>query len=127
MSTIAFSTHNRHFTCYEGILNEAVTVKAYWHLNYTHLCMTSHPMAMCAGGTRILRHSHGCAALNGLLFHKKSLNMGPIFYKNISKHGSIFQKFSGVCEHPKILKHGPRYFREKSQKPVSVKMTLKNG
>ena len=36
----------------------------------------------------------------GFIFHKKSLNMGLIFYKNIHKHGSIspeFPKFSGVC------------------------------
>ena len=30
---------------------------------------------------------------NGLLFHKKSLNMGPIFYKNIPYMGTFFQNF----------------------------------
>ena len=37
------------------------------------------------------QHRHmGVCRSNGSLFHKKSLNMGPIFYKNIPKHGSIF-------------------------------------
>ena len=40
---------------------------------------------------------------NGSLFHKKSLNTGPIFYKDIPKHESIFSK---------IFKNGP-VFREK--------------
>ena len=39
---------------------------------------------------------------NGSLFYKKSLNMGPILYKNILKHGSNFltePKFSGLENH----------------------------
>ena len=32
------------------------------------------------GGTHILRHTGMCRS-TGSLFHKKSLNMGPIFYK----------------------------------------------
>ena len=60
---------------------------------------------------------------NGSLFHKKSLNMGPIFYKNIPKHGSVFfffQKFS------KLWKIG-LYSRKMSQNLYffSAKMTLK--
>ena len=64
------------------------------------------------GGTHILRHT-GCAALMGC-FAKKSLNMGPISYKKIPKHGFVFPKIFR-CEHPKIVKNGP-IFREKSLK-----------
>ena len=41
-----------------------------------------------------------CAALMGHFFYKKSLNMGPIFYPQILKHGSNFltePKFSGFA------------------------------
>ena len=38
---------------------------------------------------------------NGLFFHKKSLNMGLIFYKNIPKHGYIAPEFLGVEQHKK--------------------------
>ena len=48
------------------------------------------------GGTRILKHTGMCGS-DGLLLHKKSLNMGPIFYKNILIHGFLF---------PKIVKNG---------------------
>ena len=41
-----------------------------------------------------IRHTGMCHS-NCLLFHKKSLNMGPIFYKDIPKHGSVFVFF--VC------------------------------
>ena len=49
-----------------------------------------------------------------LMFNKKSLNMGPIFYKKkISKHGSLFPIFflGGVFttshgKNPKIVKSG---------------------
>ena len=60
------------------------------------------------GGTHILRHT-GMFCSNWLLFLKKSLNMGSIFYKNISKHGSFFPKFSGVRQlisQEKFLKMG---------------------
>ena len=45
-------------------------------------------------GTHIWRHTGMCRS-KGSLFHKKSLNMGPIFYKNIPrpKHGFVFPKF----------------------------------
>ena len=42
----------------------------------------------------------GHAAQMGNFFYKKSLNMSPIFYENIPKHGSILKaesKFSLVC------------------------------
>ena len=44
------------------------------------------------GGTHILRHMGKCCS-NGSLFHKKALNMGPIFYRNIPKYGSVYLKF----------------------------------
>ena len=34
---------------------------------------------------------------NGSLLHRKSLNMGPIIYKYISKYVSIFLKFPKLC------------------------------
>ena len=36
------------------------------------------------------------AALIGFFFHKKSLNMGPIFYKNNPKHGSTFSDWDNI-------------------------------
>ena len=64
-------------------------------------------------------YSHiGMCRFNGSLFHKKSLNMGPIFYKNIPKHRSVFTKYPiyfRACEYLKILKNGP-VFQEKSLK-----------
>ena len=47
------------------------------------------------GGTHKLRHT-GMCHFNESLFHKKTLNMGPIFYKNIPKHKSAFHKFLGA-------------------------------
>ena len=46
--------------------------------------------------------TYGDVQPNGSLFHKKSLNMGSIFYKDIPKHGSVFspphlKKFGGLC------------------------------
>ena len=41
------------------------------------------------GLTRILSQTGMCRS-NGSLFNKKSLNMGPVFYQNILKHGSNF-------------------------------------
>ena len=41
------------------------------------------------GGTRIIGRTGMCRS-NGLLFYKKSLNMGPVFYQKILKHGSTF-------------------------------------
>ena len=66
-------------------------------------------IALPEGGTHILRHAMMCRS-NGSLFHKKSLKMGLIFYKNIPKYGSVFKKF-----HMKIVKNGP-IFGEKSLK-----------
>ena len=41
------------------------------------------------GGTHIFGRTGMCRS-NGSLFHKKSLNMGPVFYQKILKHGSTF-------------------------------------
>ena len=54
-------------------------------------------VAKSRGGPRILRQM-GMYCSNGLLFYKKSLNVGPVFYKKILKHESNFltePKFSG--------------------------------
>ena len=74
------------------------------------------------GGTHIFGRMGMCCS-NGSFFYKKSLNMGPIFYQKILKHGTTFltePKFSGFCmaKTPKIvkfLKNGP-IFQEKSLK-----------
>ena len=66
------------------------------------------------GGTHIFGQTGMCRS-NGSLFYKKSLNMGPVFYQKILKHGSTFltlPKFLGLCmaKTPKItkfLKNGP--------------------
>ena len=82
------------------------------------------------GGTHIFGRTGMCRS-NVSLFCKKSLNMGPVFYQKILKHGSTFltePKFLGF-RHPKIakfLKNEPS-FQEKSLKwvPFSAKITLK--
>ena len=53
------------------------------------------------GGTHILRQTGMCGC-NGSLFYKKSLNMGPIFYKKILIHGSTF--LTWACENPENCK-----------------------
>ena len=63
-------------------------------------------------GTHVLRHTGMCRS-NGLLFHKKSLGVSPIFYKNITKHWPVFPKFPR--KHWKIVQNGP-VLREKSLK-----------
>ena len=76
--------------------------------------------------THILRHTRMCRS-NGLFFHKKSLNMGPISCKNILKHGFVFNKIFGFSANTqKIFKNGP-IFEEKSLKMgiFSAKMTSK--
>ena len=68
------------------------------------------------GSTHILRQTEMCHS-NGSLFYKKSLNMGPILYKSILKHGSNFltePKFSGL-KIAKFVKNGP-IFQENSFK-----------
>ena len=40
-------------------------------------------------GTHIFGRTGMCRS-NGSLFYKKSLNMGPVFYQKILKHGSTF-------------------------------------
>ena len=74
------------------------------------------------GGTNIFGRTGICRS-NGSLFYKNSLNMGPIFYQKILKHGSTFltePKFLGfrMAKTPKITKffeNGP-IFQEKSLK-----------
>ena len=63
------------------------------------------------GGTHIFGRTGMCRS-NGSLFYKKSLNMGPVFYQKILKHGSTFLnehkiwQFWGFChaKTPKIAK-----------------------
>ena len=72
---------------------------------------------------------------NGLLFNEKSLNMGPILYQTILKHGSNFLtelKFSGfgMAKTPKMAKFVKNWpiFQGKSiaMGTVSAEMTLKD-
>ena len=104
-----------------------------------HACYVSQreghrPCALCllpqsAGGpqpgggvTHVFGRTGMCRS-NGSLFYKKSLNMGPVFYQKILKHGLTFltePKFLGfrMAKTPKIakfLKNGPN-FQEKSLK-----------
>ena len=73
----------------------------------------SHFCVWLLGGGRVLTYI--------FFFYKKSLNMGPVFYKKILKHGSNFltePKFLGfhMAKTPKItnfVKTGP-IFQEKS-------------
>ena len=74
------------------IWEREIIAEFYWGVGYSHI----KTLMICRS--------------NESLFHKKSLNMGPIFYKNIVKHEwSIFPKCSGVWlgKHPKIVKSGP--------------------
>ena len=57
-------------------------------------------------GTYILRHMGMCHS-NGSLFHKKSLNMGPIFYKNIPKQ-VCFSKISDIVKNGHISRKIPK-------------------
>ena len=62
------------------------------------------------GGTHILRYTGMCRS-NRSLFHKKSLNMRPIFYKNILKHGSVFQTFQNIWVFAmQTMKNGPLFW-----------------
>ena len=61
------------------------------------------------GGTHILRHTGMCHNF-GLLFEKKSLNMGPIFQEKIPKCGSDFQNFPENFE-KKLLKMGTFFLK----------------
>ena len=70
------------------------------------------------GGTHILRHMRMCCS-NGLLFHKKSVNMDPIFYKISLNMGPFFKNFKNfpmfaIIEHPKIVKNGPLFKKKKA-------------
>ena len=46
-------------------------------------------------GTHIFGQTGMCRS-NGSLFYKKSLNMGPIFYQKIRKHGSTFLTWAQI-------------------------------
>ena len=69
---------------------------------------TSMDRKVCTqGGTHIFAGMGMCRS-NGSLFYKKSLNIVPVFYQKILKHGSTFltePKFSGFCvaKTPKIM------------------------
>ena len=43
------------------------------------------------GGTHMLRHTGMCLP-NGLLFHQRSLDVGPVLIKKSLENGSISQK-----------------------------------
>ena len=86
----------------------------------SHFSLTLIPKSQ--GGTHIFGQTGMCRS-NGSLFYKKSLNMDPVFYQKILKHGSTFLtelKFSGfrMAKTPKIVnlfKNWP-IFQEKSLK-----------
>ena len=49
------------------------------------------------GGPHMLRHTGMCRT-NGLLFHQKSLDMGPILVKKSLEEGPILQKLQKNCK-----------------------------
>ena len=65
------------------------------------------------GGTHIFGLTGMCRS-NGLLFYKKSLNMGPVFYQKILKHGSTF-----LTE--------PEFLGFRMAKTLKIAKFLKNG
>ena len=95
-----------------------------------------HPVGLCPGGTHIFGWMELCRS-NGSLFCKKSLNMGPVFYQKILKHGSTFltrpQIFGFLHgETPKNRKISEKwaYFSRKNLKngyPFLPKSPLKMG
>ena len=70
-------------------------------------------------GTHIFRTYIRDLPLQRVTFYRKSLNMGPLFYKNIPKHGSLLPNCSNfwACEHLKIVQNGPYILRKIPQKP----------
>ena len=67
------------------------------HTAYMLLCNLFNLFKLPRGGIHIFGRTRMCRS-NGSLFYKKSLNMGPILYHKILKHGSTFltePKFSG--------------------------------
>ena len=75
------------------------------------ICATTLMSTYNRGGAHIFGRTGMCRS-NGLLFYKKSLNTGPVFYPKILKHGSTFltePKFSGfrMAKIVKFLKNGP--------------------
>ena len=74
------------------------------------------------GGTHMLRHTGMCRP-NGLLFHQKSLDMGPTLVKKILRGGSHFSKFAKNCKISrfwgrKTLRNGSRF--AKISKKLSI-------
>ena len=72
-------------------------------------------------GTRLLGHTGMCHP-NGLLFHQKSLDIGPVFVKKSLEEGPISQKFvkSTIFELEKPLKMGnnfQKFQKKKSNQP----------
>ena len=55
------------------------------------------------GGTHMLRHTGMCRP-NGLLFHQKSLDMGPILVKKILRRGSHFTKIAKKLQNQPFLR-----------------------
>ena len=94
---------------------------AWQRLSYFHQD-SSFSALRSRGGTHIFGRTGMCRS-NGSLFYKKSLNMFPVFYQKIVKHGSTFltePKFLGfrmakTLKIVKFLKNGPS-FQEKSLK-----------
>ena len=62
---------------------------------------------MFPGDTHMLRHTGMCRP-NGLLFHQKSLDMGPILVRQILRGGSHFNKVHTISRFwgRKILRNG---------------------
>ena len=106
-------------TCVHCFCKIASHIACTLFLNAWVSCMID---SFTRGGTHIFGRTVICRS-NGSLFYKKSLNMGPVFYQKILKHGSTVltePKFLGfrMTKTPKIakfLKKGP-IFQEKSLK-----------
>ena len=90
------------------------------------------------GGTHIIGRTGMCRS-NGSLFYKKSLNMGPVFYPKILKHGSTFltePKFLGfrlakTLKIAKFLKNGQaktlKIIKFLKNEPIFQEKSLKMG
>ena len=111
---------NLIFLVFVGEFTLVVLAKWEEETRYLHNC--GHKGGAHPGGTHIFGRTGMCRP-NGSLFYKKSLNMGPVFYQKILKHGSTFltePKFLGfhmakTLKIAKFLENGP-IFQEKSLK-----------
>ena len=82
------------------------------YISIRPMIITMNDQTLGGGGLLTYSHTEICCS-NGSLFYKKSQNVGPIFYKSIPKHGSIFSKIFGCSpEHLKILKNGPIFWEK---------------